>query len=68
MKDEIISKIATLLNADGFITHQPVEVAYYTEDDGDEYIRVGSSLYWRKDIQEDEDRFTCLASGATILF
>lgn len=67
MSNEIITKAGTLLSREGFVTHTGVEVAYH-EEDGDQYIRVGNALYWRKDLDESKaGRMTCLASGAVIL-
>lgn len=65
--EKLITENATLISKEGYITHRGVSVAYHTDEDGDEYIRVGSSLMWRADVLEQSDRFTCLASGATIL-
>jgi len=66
MKDQVITKTGTLLSPDNIVTHRNVEIAYH-EEDGDKYIRVGSSLLWRKDVLEEPGRLTCLASGSVIL-
>lgn len=65
--ETLITENATLLSKEGYITHRGVSVAYHTDEDGDQYIRVGSALMWRADVLEESDRLTCLASGATIL-
>ena len=65
--ETLITNTGTLLNAEGYITHRGIEVAYCSLD-GDEYIRVGASLMFRPDVLEEDGRFTCLASGSVILF
>jgi hypothetical protein len=63
---KLLSVSARILNREGFETHR-AEVAIYRDTDGDEYIRVGSTLFFRKDVLESDDRFECLTSGMTIL-
>jgi hypothetical protein len=66
MDIKILSESARILSREGFETGR-AEVAIYRDTNGDEYIRVGSSLLWRKDVLESSDRIQCLASGMTIL-
>jgi len=70
MDIKILSTAARILNREGFETGR-AEVAIWEdqtpEGSGDHYIRVGSTLLWRKDVIESEDRLECLASGMTIL-
>ena len=66
MDIKILSESARILSREGCETHR-AEVAIYRDTNGDEYIRVGSSLLWRKDVLEFSDLFECLASGMTIL-
>jgi hypothetical protein len=66
MSERILSTNGTVLSRDGFITHSGLEVAACYEG-FNRYIRVGTALYWRDDLKEDADRFTCLSSGSVIL-
>jgi len=68
MDIQLLSTSARILNRDGFETQKGVEVAIWVDpNNGNRYIRVGSSLLWRKDVLENDDRLECLASGMTIL-
>jgi len=64
--ERILTTKGTLLTREGFVTQTNVEVAAYY-DGPHRYIRVGTCLYWRDDLKEDSDRFTCLSSGSVIL-
>jgi hypothetical protein len=66
MSERILSTNGTVLSRDGFITQTGLEVAACYEG-FNRYIRVGTCLYWRDDLKEDSDRFTCLSSGSVIL-
>lgn len=67
MNERILTTNGTLLSREGFVVQTGVEVAAYY-DNGNRYIRVGSALYWRDDMDETRhDRITCLSSGAVIL-
>jgi hypothetical protein len=67
MNERILTTKGTLLSREGFVTQTNVEVAAHY-DGPNRYIRVGSALYWRDDMDErQDDRITCLASGAVIL-
>lgn len=65
MDTQILSTSARILDRNGYETHR-AEVALYT-DNGNKYIRVGSTLLWRNDVLEIENRLECLASGMIIL-
>lgn len=68
MDIKILSENARVLTREGYETRRSVEVAIYRDEhNGDEYIRVGQTLLWRKDVLEESDRLTCMASGMTIL-
>lgn len=68
MDIRILSQNARVLTREGYETRRSVEVAIYRDEhNGDEYIRVGQTLLWRKDVLESADRLECLASGMTIL-
>lgn len=60
----ILSTSATVYNNQNYITSRGTTVAIVDE----EYIRIGSCLYWRKDLIEYETHLECLASGAIIKF
>jgi len=66
MSERILSTNGTVLSREGFITQTGLEVAACYEG-FNRYIRVGTALYWRDDLKEDADRFTCLSSGSVIL-
>jgi hypothetical protein len=71
MDTQILSRSARILDRQGYETQTGVEVAIWEDESpeglGDHYIRVGSTLLWRKDVLENDDRLECLASGMTIL-
>jgi len=59
----ILSKKAKVYNHQNFLVIPSVEVAIVDS----EYIRVGSCLYWRKDLIESKDKLVCQASESTIV-
>jgi len=66
-EERILTKNGTLLSREGFVVQTGLEVAAHY-DNNNRYIRVGSALYWRDDMDESkDDRITCLASGAVII-
>ena len=68
MDIKLLSENARVLTREGYETRRGVEVAIYRDEhNGDEYIRVGQTLLWRKDVIEESERLTCMASGMTIL-
>lgn len=67
MDKQLLSKSARILSREGYETHTGVEVAIWIDSNGNEYIRVGSSLLWRADVIHTGDRIECLASGMLIL-
>ncbi len=80
MKQNILSTDATLLTRDGFATSHSLTVAIHTDSDGDQFIRINSTLHSLSDIMderglddetlseitEDTERLFLCASGQTV--
>ena len=80
MTQNILSTDATLLNRDGFVVSHGLTIAICTDSDGDQCIRIGSTLHLISDVMDerglddealseitdDTDRLFLCASGQTV--
>jgi len=80
MKQNILSTNATLLSRDGFVLTHGITVAIHTDSDGDQFIRINSTLNNLSDVMderglddeslseitEDTERLFLCASGQTV--
>lgn len=80
MKQNILSTSATLLNRDGFVSSHGLTVAIHTDSDGDQFIRIKSTLHALSDVMDerglddetlseitdDTERLFLCASGQTV--
>lgn len=53
MKQNILSTDATLLTRDGFIASRGLTVAIHIDSDGDQHIRIGSTLHSVSDVMDE---------------
>jgi hypothetical protein len=80
MKQNILSTDATLLTRDGFVANHGLTVAICTDSDGDQFIRINSTLHLVSDVMDerglddetlsqitdDTERLFLCASGQTV--
>jgi hypothetical protein len=80
MKQTILSTNATLLSRDGFVVSHGLTVAIHTDSDGDQFVRINSTLNNLSDVMDerglddeslseiadDTERLFLLASGQTV--
>ena len=53
MKQNILSTDAILFNRDGFATSRGVTVAIHTDSDGDQFVRINSTLHALSDVMDE---------------
>lgn len=80
MTKNILSTNATLVTRDGFVSSHGLTVAIHTDSDGDQFIRINSTLHALSDIMDerglddetlseitdDTERLFLCASGQTV--
>jgi hypothetical protein len=80
MKQTILSTNATLLSRDGFVVSHGLTVAIHTDSDGDQFVRINSTLNNLSDVMDergldddslseitdDTERLFLCASGQTV--
>jgi hypothetical protein len=80
MKQNILSTNATLLSRDGFVLSHGLTVAIHTNSDGDQFVRINSTLHSLSDVMDerglddeliagifsDTERIFLCASGQTV--
>jgi len=53
MTKNILSTDATLLTRDGFVASHSLTVAIHTDSDGDQFVRINSTLHSLSDIMDE---------------
>jgi hypothetical protein len=72
MKQNILSTNATLLCRDGFVLSHGLTVALHTDSDGDQFVRINSTLNSLSDVMDerglDDDSLSEITDDTERLF